>query len=106
MIIILNQADELSKLKKIRGVTKNCHYFYNKKNKDIHKSDTPNLVEFKETLAQLEQIGNDLKGEDNDILLFLDDLSEVEKDAKASSKYHDNITLWKFGVNKKKLKLN
>lgn len=60
--------------------------------------DAPNLIEHEETLAQLE---NYLKGEDNDILLLLDNLSEVKKDVKEPSEYHDKITLWKFRVNKK-----
>lgn len=64
-------------------------------------SDAPNLVELEENLVQLEQKGSDLKQEDSEILSLIDDLAEIEKNAKASSEYQDKIILWKFRINKK-----
>lgn len=51
--------------------------------------------------SETRQKGRDLKQQDNEILSLTDNLDEVQKDATASSEYHDKITLKKFRTNKK-----
>lgn len=94
-------AGKLRKLKKTRGLTKTAITSLIKKIEEAWVSDSRNLEEMEENLAQLKQKGIDLKQEDNEILSLIDDLNEVEKDVKASSEYHDKIAIRRFRVNKK-----